>query len=89
MFVTLFNWQKTFMSDWCHCALAAAIIIFIITLIVFFKRISVHAIQGNGFYDYNKMLDLTERQIYGAGTDKRPWIMDHETNRQCPPAYCS
>jgi hypothetical protein len=76
--------------DWCHSALLLAIVIFIVSLIIFFKRIAIHATQGNGFYDYNKETNYRQRKMYGAGTDERAWIdrPGNETNVQCPPAYC-
>ena len=76
--------------DWCHTALAIAVIIFFISLIIFLKRIEIHAVHGNGFYDYNKMKDIHQRDTYNAGTDKRAWLDrgNNETNLQCPPAYC-
>lgn len=75
--------------DWRYCGLLVAVVIFIVSLIVFFDRISRHAIDGNGFYDYNQVLRYHQRSWEDSGTPLKPWMMDHETNKQCPPAYCS
>jgi hypothetical protein len=83
------------MIDFCYFGLLVAVIVFLISLFVFFDRISRHATEGNGFYDYNRNYDynqtliLSQRPWEDAGTPVRPWMMDHETNKQCPPAYCS
>lgn len=76
--------------DLCHYVLVISVIIFIVSLIIFFKRIGEHAINGNGFYDYNKETTWHQRAMYDAGTDKRAWIdkSQNETGKTCPPAYC-
>lgn len=71
------------------CALAIAVIIFLIALVVFCNRISMHAIHGQGFYDYNKTTTYEQRRLLDAGTERRPWMFKHESELQCAPAKCS
>lgn len=71
------------MEGWCIC-LYVAILVFLISLYIFFNRISRHATDGNAFYDYNQELYYGQRQKYDAGTPLRSWMQDHENgNKKC------
>ena len=58
--------------------LLVAIIVFVISLVIFLYRISIHAVHGEGYYNYDQTLVYSQRPSLDSGTPVRPWGVTNE-----------